>query len=109
KGGVPGQLAAVATAELGPSRRIMPKPFAQRGAGRGILGPIVDRRVFFANAARPQAIDQHPSPVGSSGRLICSLDRHALVGSAHSPSLVAASTQLGSIVPIGRWNVQVSL
>ncbi len=58
------QLARISVTETFPARRIVPKPFTQRGRGCQLFGPDIERGVFLLHAARPKSIDQHAITIG---------------------------------------------
>src|SRR5690554_1279494 len=86
-GWIIGQLLAVTAAELVPARRVVPEPFAQVGAGGGVLDPFPDRRAVLFEPARPEPVDQHAQPVTIVGGRIGALERQ--LGFRHASSPVA--------------------
>ena len=72
--GMPGELQAVAAAELIPALRIMSEPPAQIRSWRDFLDPLVQLGLGLAKTARPQAIDEDSSAVCRFGRVICALE-----------------------------------
>src|SRR6185437_2118189 len=63
-------LRRVAAAKFLPAGGIVAKPFPQRGAGRYVLGPLIDGGVHLPDAARPQPIDQYPSTIRCIGGFV---------------------------------------
>src|SRR5690349_12626504 len=68
------ELSLVAFAEHAPACRIVTEPFAQARARRHILEPAVDRHVLFADAPRPQPIDEKPHPLRAGGEVVDACD-----------------------------------
>lgn len=64
------QLAAIATGEFFPACRLMAEPATQFVAWCNILRPAIDRRSRFAQAARPQPVNQNANPVFRCRRLV---------------------------------------
>ena len=56
--GIAVELGVVSPAELVPAIGRVPEPLAELGARRELSEPFVDRGIFLAQAARPQAIEQ---------------------------------------------------
>src|SRR5665213_1196907 len=67
------QLVAVAAAKLVPTIRIVPEPLAQLGAGRNLLHPLIQGRVYLRHPARPQSVDKDAPAVLDVYGLVCSL------------------------------------
>src|SRR6185437_504413 len=63
-------LRRVAAAKFLPAGGIVAKPFPQRGAGRYVLGPLIDGGIHLPDAARPQPIDQYPSAICCIGGFV---------------------------------------
>jgi hypothetical protein len=57
------QFGGVAPAKFLSTVRFVPEPFPQFGARRDVLGPLIDGRIHFFDAARPKPIDQDPHAV----------------------------------------------
>src|SRR3546814_10076627 len=69
------QLGLVAVTKMRPVFSLVAKPFSQGGAGGQIFAPLIVGQIFFADATRPQAIDQDPVAVGTVRLFVCPLDR----------------------------------
>lgn len=68
------QFAAIAALKFEPARGIVAEPFSQARARRDVLEPLVQCRLFLADAARPNAVDQNARAVAPRGRLVNTLD-----------------------------------
>src|SRR5215831_9241099 len=66
----------VAATELGPAVGVMTEPLAQLSTRRDLLQPAIDRRIGFAQAPRPQAIDQDARAIIRGRWLIDALQLH---------------------------------
>ena len=75
-----GELRTIAAAEFGPSLRVMPEPFAELGAWRDVLEPIVELRFRFADSAWPQPINQDAPAILAFGGLVSPLEPDARGG-----------------------------
>ncbi|OIQ77604.1 hypothetical protein GALL_406990 [mine drainage metagenome] len=68
------QLRGVTLPELGPFRRLMAEPMAQRIARRQVFDPGVDVRLVLAQPTRPEPVDEHAKAVAFAGRFVNALD-----------------------------------
>src|SRR5690606_18112550 len=83
------ELRMVALAELVPAFGRVPEPLAQLRARRELLQPFVERGVFLAQAARPQAVDEDSPAVRLRRRIVHALDVDPRLSSHGSPSFAA--------------------
>src|SRR5579859_5300189 len=73
----------IAPPELGPTRRVMAVPLAQRRARRDVTQPMVHAGLALRQAPRPEAIHQYPAAVGLRGLEVDALELdHRLIASA---------------------------
>lgn len=76
------ELTAIAAGELVEALRIVAIPLAQLGAGREVLGPLVEGSVRLRHPAGPETVDEDPSTVRRLVPLVDPLDHdHGRLGS----------------------------
>ena len=88
---------SAALLELCPASGIVPKPFAQLGARRDLLHPLIERCFLLADAARPKSVDQDPRAVVARRRLIGALQSDVPCGDRRRHVFVPQCTRIGGL------------
>src|SRR4051794_21534532 len=92
----PGQLAAVPGHELVESLGVVVVPLPQLVRRGHVLEPLVEVRSLLAHAPRPEAVDEHTSPVVRQHGLVDSAD-----GNGHGRTLLQPGGDGGAGMPEG--------
>src|SRR5450759_49053 len=101
------QLREVTSPELGPPLGVVPEPTPQPRTRRNVFRPRVETEPDLGHAARPQSLDQHPTPIARRGGLVSALQPDH-VGPAPCDPTPTGTCAFGWYVPGKVWNAMLS-
>ena len=64
-------LPRIAVPELVPTSGIMPEPSPERSAGCNVLGPQINRSIYFPDPAGPKTVYQYSSAIIGASGVVC--------------------------------------